>query len=76
MTETDNLSIRGILETDELAQENVDLVQKLISVFEYTQYLLDDESHLTKTLNFNSVGKAKLDKRILELFMRDMEEEG
>ena len=61
-------SISEIIEQDTLIKKNPELKSKVISLFDFTQYLLDDDQNLTKTGNLTSAAKSKMDERIEELF--------
>lgn len=52
--------------TDALAAQP-GLVDDAARIFDFVQFLLDDDEHLTPTGNLNGVGKTKLRARIAEL---------
>lgn len=43
------------------------MVEDAARIFDFVQFLLDDDEHLTPTGNLNGVAKAKLRARIAEL---------
>ena len=65
----EEFSIDKILKEQKEVQEDPVLLQTILSVFEFTQYLLDDDDNLTKSANLTASAKDKLDKRIEELFL-------
>jgi len=63
------------LEFEELLKKNpiTDNDRKdLISLFEFAQYLFDNDDNLTKTLNLNKSAKEKLKQRMEETFGFDL----
>jgi hypothetical protein len=67
----EEFSISNILKEDERIQDNPDLLEKILAVFDFTQYILDDDENLTKSANLNGNARTLLDKRIEELFLGD-----
>ena len=50
-------------------------IKNLVRLFEYTNYLYDDEENLTKTFNLVKKAREKLYERIEEMFEADLFEE-
>lgn len=44
------------------------LKRDLVALFEFTQYLFDDDKNLTKTLNLTKAAREQLEARIKDLF--------
>jgi hypothetical protein len=64
-------SISDILEKFELEENEK---ENLVSLFEFTNYLFDDEENLTKTFKLAKKAREKLASRIEEMFESDIKE--
>lgn len=69
MSEEDDISINKLLQNNSVLQDNQQMIQIAESIFEYTQFLLDDDKNLTKTGNLNSGANKLLETRIIELIL-------
>jgi len=67
-----NLEISEILNRFELNEREK---SNLARLFDFTNYLLDDESNLTKTLNLVKKAREQLIERIQELFEGNLMEQ-
>lgn len=65
-------NISNILNQFELSEREK---TNLVRLFDYTNYLYDDENNLTKTFNLVKSAREKLIERIQELFESDFFEE-
>lgn len=65
-------NISDILDDFELKEREK---TNLIRLFEFTNYLYDDEDNLTKTFNLIKKARVKLQERIEEMFEADLLEE-
>ena len=63
----DDLSVQTLLEQSEALKNQVTLAAKAHSIFEFTNFLLDDDENLTKTGNLKKEAKERLRERALEL---------
>jgi hypothetical protein len=64
-------SISDILENFELEENEK---ENLVSLFEFTNYLFDDEENLTKTFKLAKKAREKLGSRIEEMFESEIKE--
>ena len=69
MTEEDDTSIYRLLQNNSVLEDNQQMIQIAEAIFEYTQFLLDDDKNLTKTGNLNSGANKLLETRIIELML-------
>lgn len=65
-------NISDILDDFELKEREK---ANLVRLFEFTNYLYDDEDNLTKTFNLVKKARVKLQERIEEMFEADLLEE-
>ncbi|MFX1286446.1 MAG: hypothetical protein ACFFB5_22615 [Promethearchaeota archaeon] len=65
-----NRIILNFLNETELFASNPDLTEKAIQIFDFIQFLLDNDQNLTKTGNLNIGAKNLLHSRIEEIFGR------
>ncbi len=65
-------NISEILEEFELTNREKN---NLTSLFDFTNYLYDDDDNLTKLFNLRKHAKEKLIRRIKEMFESDLQEE-
>jgi hypothetical protein len=63
-----NFDIAELLKDVDLKRREKD---QLVRLFEYTQYLYDNDENLTKTLNLTKTAKDQLISRIDEVFEKD-----
>lgn len=63
-----NFDIAELLKDADLKRREKD---QLVRLFEFTQYLYDNDENLTKTLNLTKTAKDQLLGRIDEFFARD-----
>ncbi|TXT62967.1 MAG: hypothetical protein BAJALOKI3v1_460008 [Promethearchaeota archaeon] len=64
-------NISNILDKFELSKREK---ENLISLFEFTNYLYDDEDNLTKTFKLRKNSKEKLEEKIIEMFEMEIKE--
>jgi hypothetical protein len=64
-------NISNILNKFELSKREK---ENLISLFEFTNYLYDDEDNLTKTFKLRKNAKEKLEEKIIEMFEMELKE--
>lgn len=69
MIQEENFSILNVLQNIDIFAFDETLVSLAESIFDFTQYLLDDDDNLTKTGNLKSSAEALLEKRIDELIL-------
>ena len=62
------LNLKEIIKTSKVFEGKSNLASLATSIFDFTQFLLDDDENLTKTGNLNAKAKTKLHERINELF--------
>ncbi len=67
--EKQEYSVNTLLKNNSVLDNNIELIKIAEAIFEYTQFLLDDDGNITKTGNLNSSAKEKLNERILELIL-------
>ena len=60
-----SLEILGLLDKKDLSEREK---KNLLKLFEFTQYLLDDDNNLTKSLNLAKKAREQLEEQIQELF--------
>lgn len=60
-----NLEIAGLLEKKDLSDREKG---NLLRLFKFTQYLLDDDNNLTKSLNLAKKARDQLEAQMVELF--------
>lgn len=63
----DDLSVQNLLEQSDALKDQKRLAAQAQSIFEFTNFLLDDDDNLTKTGNLKGEAKARLRARALEL---------
>ena len=67
MTER-HLSVDELIEQLPQLADHSELIEPLKNVFQFTQFLLDDDENLTRTGNLNAEAKRQLQSRVEEVF--------
>ncbi|MDH5403040.1 MAG: hypothetical protein OEZ01_08335 [Candidatus Heimdallarchaeota archaeon] len=62
-----SINIKDLVEKE--IRDDPDLIDVATSIFEFVQYLLDDDDNLTKSGNLTSSAKSSLEERINHLIM-------
>jgi hypothetical protein len=76
MPKTEELTIPSMLANSESLANTPELAETAAKIFEYTQFLLDDDENLTRTGNLTGEAKRQLRERAFELLAIDMEPSG
>ena len=71
----DSWTLDSLITSTEAFKDDKPLADIATSIFEYTQFLLDDDDNLTKTGNLNKSARDLLRKRSCELLDIDIAEE-
>ena len=74
MTDEGNFSISSVLKNIDIFAKNETLATYAESIFEFTQYLLDEDDNITKTGNLKSSAETQLEERIEEILLPKMVE--
>ena len=69
MTEEENFSILNVLSNIDIFARDETMTSYAESIFDFTQYLLDDDENITKTGNLKSSAEAQLEERIEEIIL-------
>lgn len=64
-----DINIKELIKNSGNFKGKDNLVRKTIDIFDFTQFLLDDDKNLTKIGNLTSSAREELRKRINELFL-------
>ncbi|MHA1682415.1 MAG: hypothetical protein ACTSUE_15870 [Promethearchaeota archaeon] len=75
MIENFNIDIDSLLDTGKYQISDREK-RNLVRLFEFTQYLLDDETNLTKRFNLAKKGKDQLFKYVEDMFEEDLKDLG
>jgi hypothetical protein len=67
MSDLDDLTLPSLLASSEALSDSPELTAAVARIFEYTQFLLDNDENLTRTGNLTGEAKRQLRERAFEL---------